>query len=315
MPDSTNHPVDSSQHQSPTNSPPSYIGRFAPSPSGPLHMGSLVAALASYLDARSNHGKWLVRMEDLDPPRESKEAADQILDALDKTGLHWDGSVLYQSQRKDAYLEALEILSRQDLIFACNCTRQQIQESGGVYPGTCRLRHLAEESGKALRCRVTDEVISFTDLIQAFQSQHLQDDIGDFVVKRKDGLFAYQLAVVVDDDFQKISHIVRGIDLMDSTARQIYLQQKLGFQKPCYAHIPVIVNQLGQKLSKQHKAKPIDPDDSVALLLEALRYLNQDPDPALNSGNNDDILKWGIAHWNPARLTDRQEISEFEAPL
>lgn len=328
------HPPDSSnnsQARSSNNSESPYIGRFAPSPSGPLHMGSLIAAMASWLDARKANGKWLVRMEDLDPPRETREAADQILDALDKIGLHWDDQVLYQSQRSEAYQDAINTLVEHDMVFACDCSRQQIQESGGIYPGTCRQRHLPDGPGTAIRLRVADKSISFTDAIQGEQTQQLEQQVGDFVIRRKDDLFAYQLAVVVDDSFQNISHIVRGIDLMDSTPRQIYLQQVLGrflprshynlqpnlqpnFQpnfQPNYAHIPVIVNDLGQKLSKQHRASPIDPANGASLLFAGLCYLKQEPDTGLKTASCEEILAWGIAHWTPEKLSSTRTLTEF----
>ncbi len=293
-----------------------YIGRFAPSPSGPLHMGSLVAAVASYLDARSHNGRWLMRMEDLDPPRETREAADHILTALEECNLYWDGDVLYQSQRYAAYQEAIETLKRQELVFACDCTRQQIQEAGGVYPGTCRHRHLAAGE-TALRCKVATGQIIFRDRIQGEQSQHLDKEVGDFVIKRKDGLYAYQLAVVVDDAFQDITHVVRGIDLMDSTPRQIYLQRLLGLNQPAYAHIPVIVNDQGQKLSKQHMASPIDTGSKKKisyLLFSSMDYLGLAPEPALIMESPGDILAWGIAHWSIDNLLNQTELHEKIQP-
>jgi len=294
-----------------------YVGRFAPSPSGPLHMGSLVAAVASYLDARSHKGQWLMRMEDLDPPRETQEAADQILFALDACHLHWDGKVLYQSQRYPAYQEAITDLQQQSLVFACDCSRQQIQEAGGVYPGTCRERKF-QESETALRCKVPDEIIRFEDRIQGIQSQNLAMEVGDFVIRRKDGLYAYQLAVVVDDAFQQVTHIVRGIDLLDSTTRQIYLQRMLKLNEPAYAHIPVIVNNQGQKLSKQHMAIPIEtehPDHISALLVASLEYLGMSPDSELSMESPQQILAWGVEHWNPANLQNQTELSEKELPV
>jgi len=293
--------------------PAPYIGRFAPSPSGPLHMGSLIAALASYLDARSHNGTWLMRMEDLDPPRESAEAADQILCALDALGLHWDGPVLYQSQRYPAYAEAIATLQAQHKVFACDCTRQQVLDHGGVYPGTCRDRGLGDGKGIALRCRVSDWLMTFTDAIQGPQQQPLQSAVGDFVIRRKDGLYAYQLAVVVDDGFQNITHVVRGIDLLDSTPRQRYLRQLLNLPRPQYSHIPVIVNSDGQKLSKQHHAPAIDILNPARLLVEALTYLQQQPDPQLLSATPADILAWATARWQPARLGALKTLQEATA--
>jgi len=274
-----------------------YIGRFAPSPSGPLHFGSLVAAVASYLDARSHQGQWLLRMEDLDPAREPPDAAGQILRALELHGLHWDGPVLYQSERLEAYANALAILEQQGRLFACICTRQQIQADGGIYDGRCRNRGLSHERA-ALRVRVDDIRIDFDDRIQGAQQQSLQDECGDFVLLRKDGLIAYQLAVVVDDAYQGVTDIVRGSDLLDSTARQLFLQGLLRLPAPRHAHIPVAVNAQGQKLSKQHFARALDLSSSVPALLQALDFLGQHPEPALISGTAREVLDWSVAHWD-----------------
>ncbi len=273
------------------------IGRFAPSPSGPLHFGSLVAATASYLDARHRHGRWLLRMEDLDPAREPPEAADQILRALECHGLHWDGPVLYQSTRLDAYAEALANLKRQGRLFACRCSRQQIQAEGGVYEGRCRTLGLSD-AGNAIRLRVDDVQVNFIDAIQGPQSQRLQQECGDVILRRKDGLFAYQLAVVVDDAWQGVTDIVRGSDLLDSTARQIFLQGLLGLPTPRYAHVPVAVNELGQKLSKQHFAQALPLDNCSAALVQALRFLGQAPETALTRASVDEILTWATHHWD-----------------
>lgn len=274
-----------------------YIGRFAPSPSGPLHFGSLVAALASYLDARHHQGQWLLRMEDLDPAREPPEAAGQILRALEHHGLHWDGPVLYQSQRLDAYAEALKALDSQKRLFACTCSRQQVQAEGGVYDGRCRNRKLPR-AGAALRVRVDDTCVTFEDRIQGPQQQALLKECGDFVLLRKDGLFAYQLAVVVDDAEQGITDIVRGSDLLDSSARQMFLQSLLQLPIPRYAHIPVAVNAQGHKLSKQHFARPLDLARVVPALMQALAFLGQRPDASLASGSAHDLLQWGVEHWD-----------------
>ena len=274
-----------------------YIGRFAPSPSGPLHFGSLIAALASYLDARAHHGQWLLRMEDLDPSREPPQAAGQILEALEAFGLHWDGPVLYQSSRLQAYRDALQRLQQEGLIYACDCTRQQIQGLGGVYDNRCRDRKDVPEEC-ALRVHVADRTIRFEDEIQGATQQQLLRECGDFVLLRKDGLFAYQLAVVVDDAFQNISCIVRGSDLLDSTPRQIYLQQCLGFDTPHYAHFPVAVNEDNQKLSKQHFAAPLDHKTPLPALLRALKFLGQPLSEELAEGDIASVLQWAIAHWD-----------------
>lgn len=290
-----------------------YRGRFAPSPSGPLHAGSIMAALASYLDARANNGCWLLRMEDLDPPRESPEATSRILRDLEALGLCWDGPVVYQSQRHAAYDDAIAQLSAGDHTFWCGCSRQALAEAGGHYPGTCRQLGLPAGSGKALRCKVPDATTCFTDQWQGPQAQHLQQEVGDFIIKRKDGLYAYQLAVVVDDAWQGITHVVRGIDLLDSTPRQIYLQRLLGLATPHYAHLPVLVNADGQKLSKQNLAAAIPVDNPVRVLHDALVRLQQQPDPHLLQADRDSMLAWALQHWRPQRLADLRAIPEVFA--
>jgi glutamyl-Q tRNA(Asp) synthetase len=307
-----------------------YRGRFAPSPTGPLHFGSLVAALGSYLDAKYHHGTWLVRMEDLDPPRCTPEAADDILRILDVYGLHWDGEVIYQSQRTSAYEEALVQLRNIGAGYPCCCTRKEIADSalhgieGPVYPGTCRngipagrearawrvrtdsspfdiAIRLSHQAGKSLVISANGSV-GFEDALQGRITQHMENDIGDFVVRRADGLFAYQLAVVVDDAFQHITHIVRGADLLQSTPRQIYLQKLLGLPTPHYLHLPVVVNAQGEKLSKQTLAEPINKDKVTTTLFDALLFLQQSPPSQLRSGNLDEILAWAVHHWQPAKL-------------
>lgn len=274
-----------------------YIGRFAPSPSGPLHFGSLIAALASFLDARAHSGLWLLRMEDLDPGREPPQAAGQILAALEAFGLHWDGEVLYQSSRLAAYSDALQDLQKKGYLYACDCTRLQIQAIGGVYDNRCRGRKDVPLDS-ALRVKVADRTVHFEDRIQGATQQHLLRECGDFVLLRKDGLFAYQLAVVVDDAFQNISHVVRGSDLLQSTPRQIFLQQCLGIETPRYAHFPVAVNEDNQKLSKQHFATPLDHATPLPELLRALRFLGQALPTDAIQGDIASVLQWAIAHWD-----------------
>ena len=237
---------------------PAYKGRFAPSPTGPLHFGSLLAALASFLDARKSQGIWLVRMEDLDPPREIPGAADQILRTLEQHGLHWDQQVIYQSERYQAYQAEIDRLLEAEHAYYCTCSRQMIAQRGRVYDGFCRTRQSHLHGMTAVRLKTDAQQITFEDQIQGSQQQQLSSYSGDFVIRRKDRLYAYQLAVVCDDATQGISHIVRGSDLLDSTPRQLYLQQLLGYQKPCYAHIPIMVNSQGQKLSKQTFATALD---------------------------------------------------------
>ena len=289
-----------------------YRGRFAPSPTGPLHAGSILAALASYLDARAHKGRWLVRIEDLDPPRESKEAADSILHTLEALGLHWDETVVYQSQRSAAYEAALAQLAAQQMLYACNCSRQKLSGTGPVYPGWCREHHIVRGSATALRCKVPDASIAFTDRLQGPYTQQLMQDVGDFIVHRRDGLFAYQLAVVVDDAWQGITDIVRGIDLIDSTPRQIYLQQQLGLATPRYAHVPVVVNAEGQKLGKQQYAQAVDAARPEPILFKTLQRLRQHPDAALAHAAPPEILTWAIAHWRPQNLASIGQIPEIE---
>ncbi len=275
-----------------------YTGRFAPSPTGPLHFGSLLAALASFLDARANNGKWLLRMEDLDPPREPPGTDEIILNQLQELGFDWDGEVLYQSTRLDAYEAALDQLNSKNLCFRCDCTRPRIKALGSVYDGHCRERNLDGTTKSAIRLRVDNSLIQFEDQIQGHYSQQLNDDVGDFILRRKDGLFAYQLAVVVDDAFQDINCIVRGYDLLDSTPRQIYIQRLLEFPTPRYAHIPVVTNDLGQKLSKQHFAEAVDTSSASEQLLLALQFLKQDPPASLKGGSLHTILEWAVEAWD-----------------
>ncbi|NWG86264.1 MAG: tRNA glutamyl-Q(34) synthetase GluQRS [Hydrogenophilaceae bacterium] len=266
--------------QSPKNS--GYRGRFAPSPTGPLHFGSLVAALGSYLDARRHDGIWLLRMEDVDTPRVVAGAADAILHALEAYGFEWDGEVMYQSRRNEAYQAALERLQAQGLVYACHCSRKQLAETarrgidGLVYSGLCRNRPPMPEPA-ALRLIVPAQRIVFDDAWQGRVACDLHTESGDFVLKRADGIYAYQLAVVVDDAEQGISDIVRGADLLTSTPRQIALQHYLGLPTPHYLHLPVVLDAAGDKLSKQTLAAPIDPKRPLAALLMALRFLGIGP--------------------------------------
>ena len=285
-----------------------YIGRFAPSPSGPLHFGSLVAALASYLDARAYNGEWLVRMEDIDPPREPAGAADLILRALDLYGLHWDRDVLFQSDRQEAYNDVLAALRHEQKLYPCTCTRKKLAGLNGVYPGYCRnvWQDAIPNQPHGLRLLCQDMTIHFADRIQGAQSYKLAD-LGDFLLKRKDGLYAYQLAVCVDDCFQGVTHIVRGVDLLDSTPRQLYLQSQLAMEHPVYAHIPVITLSDGNKLSKQNHAPAIPLDNPRPTLIKAFRALGLGPAPELQACSIGDILAWGVRHWSLVNLMGRKE--------
>lgn len=320
-----------------------YVGRFAPSPSGSLHFGSLVAAVASYCDAKSNFyngkaGKWLIRMEDIDKPREMKGAAEDILRTLEAFGFEWDDEIIVQSKRTEIYEHYLTDLKRNSLVYACSCSRKEIADSsanigieGAIYNKKCLLKTTGGfnqsesktvKSGAAAAWRLntsleTDltvlkaqkaHVTSFHDAIQGEVSQNIATDIGDFVLKRADGFFAYQLAVVVDDAAQGITHIVRGADLLNSTPRQMYLQQLLGFTTPHYAHLPVAVNMQGEKLSKQTLATPITPQAAPALVFAALQFLGQQPPSALKTANMAEIWLWAIAHWQLENVPKQVKI-------
>jgi len=285
-----------------------YRGRFAPSPTGSLHFGSLVAALGSYLDARAYRGQWLVRMEDLDRTREVKGAADEILRTLDRFGFEWDGEVLYQSRRTEAYAEALERLLREDLAYACGCTRREINLAaatgieGTVYPGTCSRGLPPGRKGRAIRLRTLNQTLSLADRIQGSLRQDLARDIGDFVIRRADGYHAYQLAVVVDDAWQGINQIVRGADLLASTPRQLHLQNLLELPHPDYAHLPLAVDDQGRKLSKQSRDAPVETARPLRALLQALAHLGQALPPETPADLRE-FWTWAIAHWDPLRIS------------
>lgn len=283
-----------------------YRGRFAPSPTGPLHFGSLLAALGSYLEARAQGGEWLLRMEDVDEPRCSAAAADGILRTLERLGFAWDGEVVVQSRRQARYAEALERLKTAGLAYPCACTRRELADSAlapdgaAIYPGTCRNGLPAGKSARAWRLRVDAVEIDFEDAVQGPLVQQLGREVGDFVLLRADGYFAYQLAVVGDDADQGVTHVVRGADLLDSTPRQIHLQRCLGFATPAYAHLPVALNARGEKLSKQTLAAPIDENNPVPALLAALRFLGQEP--SAEPGSAAEVWAWALAHWRLERV-------------
>ncbi|WP_027804205.1 tRNA glutamyl-Q(34) synthetase GluQRS [Paraburkholderia caledonica] len=288
-----------------------YRGRFAPSPTGPLHFGSLVSALASWLDARAHHGAWLVRIEDIDGPRTVPGAAQDILATLERFGMYADEPPVWQSTRIARYQQAFEQLKAAGLVYPCGCTRKEIADSllhahtrntTLAYPGTCR-NGLHGKPARAWRLRVPDDdaaVIAFEDRWQGKQTQNLATDVGDFVLRRADDQWAYQLAVVVDDADAGITHIVRGADLMDSTARQIYLQRCLGVPTPRYLHVPVVTNQYGEKLSKQNGASALDCDQPLEALNAAARHLglNLDSDASVKACTTlDDFFTTATAAW------------------
>jgi len=285
-----------------------YCGRFAPSPTGPLHFGSLVAALGSFLEARSRNGRWLLRIDDLDRPRCSPAAAEAILRVLEACALHWDGDVVWQSRRTEAYVAAFERLRAAGLLYPCACTRKELADSaiaadGGMrYPGTCRGGLPPGREARAWRLRVDAARVGFDDAIQGPVSSALADESGDFILKRADGLFAYQLAVVVDDAAAGVTHVVRGADLLPSTPRQVYLQGCLGLPTPAYAHLPVAVNAAGEKLSKQTLAVPVDAARPAPALHAALVFLGQRPPRELAAAPPRDILAWANPNWDIARV-------------
>lgn len=303
MPDSSSSPA----------SP--YRGRFAPSPTGELHMGSLVAAVASCLEARKNNGEWLLRIEDLDPPREVKGAAEKILFTLERFGFKWDGPVLYQSTRTDAYEKAVEQLLAAGDAFPCACSRSMIAQNarhagpeGPVYPGTCRSGVAAGANARAIRLRVPERDTCFDDGVHGRTCQDVGRDIGDFVIRRADGFFAYQLAVVVDDAWQGMTDIVRGADLLLSTPRQIRLQERLGLATPRYFHIPLLLDDDGRKLSKASRSLPVDPARPGPALFDALSLLNQSPPPKLARASLGEIWEWAANNWRISRLRGLERL-------
>jgi glutamyl-Q tRNA(Asp) synthetase len=280
---------------------PNYIGRFAPSPSGPLHQGSLVAALGSWLDARHHQGKWLLRIEDLDTPRNQPGAEEQILQCLTVHHLQWDGDVIRQSDRLPLYQSALKQLSQKDLVFPCACSRREIEEHGGIYPGTCREGVSEGKVGRAIRIRCPDITLHMNDRGLGPQSEQIAQTTGDFIVKRTDGVYSYQLAVVVDDIEQGVTQIVRGADLLSSSARQLFLYSALTKTPPAYLHLPLVLSTNGQKLSKQNFAPALNHQSPIQNILNALQALQR----ALNApikeaptASLQDLLAWAIEHWN-----------------
>lgn len=285
-----------------------YRGRFAPTPSGPLHFGSLVAAVASYLEARRRGGEWLVRIDDLDPPRVAPGAADGILRTLAACGLKWDGEVVRQSRRAEAYHAALHRLRRDHLLYPCACSRRDIADSapagveGPVYPGTCRGGLTGQEPARALRFDTRDGGISFEDALQGPVAQNVAADIGDFVLYRADRVFSYHLAVAIDDAEQGITDVVRGADLLPSTARQILLQRRLRLPTPRYAHLPIAVDRRGEKLSKQTGATPVDAHDPLPVLVRTLRFLGHPPPADASARGVDELWRWALSAWRLERV-------------
>ena len=286
---------------------PAYRGRFAPSPTGPLHFGSLVAAVASFADARSHRGEWLVRIEDVDETRCRNDAERAILHSLLMFGMRWDAEPVRQSERKSLYDGALRMLVENGHAYRCNCSRKTLAaiattgSEGTIYPGTCRRSPPPPQSQAAWRVRVDSERVEFTDRVCGTLTQCLDTEIGDFVVRRVDGFTAYQLAVVVDDDAQGITDVVRGADLLWSTPRQLWLQRLLHLRTPHYAHIPLIYNADGKKLSKRDRAHPADDNDPVPALVAAWRHLGQQA-PDIPVASTDAFWRWAVPRWHIDRV-------------
>ena len=284
-----------------------YRGRFAPSPTGPLHFGSLVAALASCLEAKSRAGQWLMRIDDLDQTRCVRGMDHQILHTLELLGFAWDGEITYQHEMTPLYEETLQQLGRGGHTYVCRCSRRQVRQharlgiEGPVYPDTCRELGLRESTHDAIRLKTDDRPISFRDALFGLQTQRLHSDIGDFVIRRADGYFAYQLAVVVDDAQAGITHVVRGSDLLTSTARQIYLQQLLGLPQPAYLHVPLVLGEDGKKLSKSDAAHPVDTANPVVTLLDAWNFLGQVPAETADMSLQE-FWNWATNHWDSAGM-------------
>jgi glutamyl-Q tRNA(Asp) synthetase len=279
-------------------------GRFAPSPSGDLHFGSLVSALGSYLAAKSRGGQWLIRIEDLDPPREVAGSAQRILQDLQTLGLTANAAVLYQSKRHNAYQNAVNRLLEAGQAYHCGCSRKDLPDSG-IYPGTCRNGIAKGKKPRAVRFLITQQTCNFDDLVQGPISERMSCDSGDFVIKRADGLFAYHLASVIDDHHQQITQVVRGADLLDSTSKQICLQRALGFATPEYMHLPVVLGAGGKKLSKREQSDPLRNLDPADCLTSALRFLGQQPPANLTLQR---LLAWAIEYWDESLIPHQPSI-------
>jgi glutamyl-Q tRNA(Asp) synthetase len=283
-----------------------YVGRFAPSPTGPLHLGSLYTALASYLDARARQGLWLLRIDDIDTPRNVPGAADGILATLEAYGLDWDGPVYYESEHPADYEQALSALQRSGLLYPCTCSRKLLAELPGrhdIYPGICRNRTVfPTDQPYALRVKSDRREIGFDDRLQGSIRQNLAEEHGDFILKRKEGIVSYQLACVIDDHLQGVTHVVRGFDLVDSAPKQIYLRQLLGLPTPSYLHVPIIVDSHGYKLSKQTLAEAVTMQNTSAVMFQLLELLKQKPPVGLRGASSTEMLEWAVQNWSPEPL-------------
>lgn len=291
-----------------------YIGRFAPSPTGPLHLGSLYTALAGFLQARSHKGKWLLRIDDLDTPRNVAGATENILTTLDAFGLHWDGPVDFQSSHVAEYELALDKMAKDNQVYPCSCSRKSLISAASdhhmpdVYPGFCKKLQIPLVQPHAIRIKTDARTIAFEDELQGYISHNIARQDGDFIVKRKDRIIAYQLAVVIDDERQRVNHIVRGFDLLEETPRQIFLQQLLGLKQPGYMHVPIITDLEGFKLSKQTRATAVDIKKPEKILFQLLGLLKQNPPDELHQARPLELLSWAIANWNPKPLKNSRAI-------
>jgi glutamyl-Q tRNA(Asp) synthetase len=297
------------------------VGRFAPSPTGALHFGSLVTAVGSYCLAKSVGGLWLVRMEDLDGPRVVPEAAGEILRTLEALALHWDGEVLYQSLRTARYEAALERLRAAGHVFPCACSRKEVLasaphrgEEGPIYAGNCRNGLPVDREARAWRMRVPRQTVAVRDCLGGSYQQCLATEVGDFVLRRADGLFAYQLAVVVDDAESGVNQVVRGADLLSSTPRQIYLHHCLDYAVPCYAHLPLVLAANGEKVSKRHGTVTLDHGDAGRLIWQALRFLGQTVPEELQAASAAEVLTWGVANFDGKRVPKTGRSAECRVP-
>lgn len=294
---------------------PNYTGRFAPSPTGPLHFGSLLAATASYLEAHRHQGVWQLRIDDIDPPREAPGARDSIPATLEAFGFEWDGATTFQSSHTERYQAAVDALLREDRAYPCACTRREVKAKakdgidGPVYPGTCQHGLPAGREGRSVRVRTDPGEVCFEDAFQGSIHVDMARDIGDFVIRRADGLFAYHLAAAVDDGAPEITHVIRGIDLLYSTPRQIHLMQALGLAVPHYGHLPVVLNREGQKLSKQTGAEGLDDSHPGPQLHAALRALAQNPPDELATAPVPRIWEWAREHWDPTPLHGQSALT------
>jgi glutamyl-Q tRNA(Asp) synthetase len=293
-----------------------YCGRFAPTPSGPLHFGSLIAAIGSYCDARAHGGSWHVRIDDIDKPREVAGAADDILRTLEHFGLEWDGKSVFQSHNAESHHTAIHLLRNRAHVFACSCSRKDISAAGEsavdnpIYSGTCRNGMRAGRSARSLRLQVdNDATTEFSDLLQGPISQNLANEVGDFVLYRSGGIFSYHLACAVDDAQQGVTHVVRGADLIESTPRQIYLQRLLGIPTPAYLHLPIAMSGPGQKISKQTGATRVDDTQPGEAIHSALKFLQQRPPAEIIQAPVREAINWAISHWQRENLPNAREIA------